>query len=94
MCGRYARRGDKQRIAAAFHAVGDLSSLPMPDANYNIAPNTHQPIIRESKETGDRELVLARWGLIPFFTKSLTEVKGFFTIDARAETIATLEDVA
>ena len=30
-----------------------------------------------------------RWGLIPFFTKALTDVKGISTINARAETIST-----
>lgn len=67
MCGRYARRGDKQRIAEAFH-VKDVPDFAMPDADYNVAPTTFQPIIRESKETGERELLLMRWGLVPFFT--------------------------
>ena len=30
-----------------------------------------------------------RWGLIPFFTKQLSDVKGISTINARAETVAT-----
>lgn len=34
-------------------------------------------------------MVLARWGLVPFFTKDLNYVKGLSTINARAETIAT-----
>jgi len=88
MCGRYARRGDKQRIAEAFH-VRDVPDFAMPDADYNIAPTTFQPIFRESRETGDREMILARWGLVPFFTKELSEVKGISTINARAETITT-----
>ena len=61
----------------------------MPAADYNVAPTSHQPIIRQSKETGERELILARWGLVPFFTKDLKEIKGLSTINARAETIAT-----
>lgn len=61
----------------------------MPAADYNVAPTTHQPIIRQSRETGDRELILARWGLVPFFTKDLKEIKGLSTINARGETIAT-----
>ena len=32
---------------------------------------------------------MARWGLVPFFTKDIKEVKGLSTINARAETIAT-----
>ena len=88
MCGRYVRRSHKQKIAEWFHADGDLSGIPMPDEDYNVAPTTHQPIIRQSKETGARELLLARWGLVPFFSKSMQDVKGLSTINARAETIA------
>ena len=89
MCGRYVRRSDKQKIAEHFHAKPSPPDLPMPGADYNVAPTTHQPIIRQSKETGERELILARWGLVPFFTKDLKEIKGLATINARAETIAT-----
>ncbi len=94
MCGRYVRRSAKQKIAEWFHVDGDLANLPMPDADYNIAPTTSQPIIRQSRETGEREMVLARWGLIPFFTKDLSEAKGISTINARAETIVDGEDLA
>ncbi len=87
MCGRYVRRGDKQKLAEHFHANPHPADLPMPDADYNVAPTTHQPIIRQSRESGDRELILARWGLVPFFTKDLKEVKGLSTINARSETI-------
>lgn len=89
MCGRYVRRSDKQKIAEHFRVKPDPTGLSMPEADYNIAPTTFQPIIRESRESGDRELVLARWGLVPFFTKDLSEVRGLSTINARAETIAT-----
>ena len=87
MCGRYVRRSDKQRLAEHFRAKLNPPELPMSDADYNVAPTTHQPIIRQSKETGNRELILARWGLVPFFTKDLTDVKGLSTINARSETI-------
>jgi putative SOS response-associated peptidase YedK len=86
MCGRYVRKGDKQRIAEAFH-VKQYGELAMPDADYNVAPTTHQPIIRASRENGEREMTLARWGLVPFFTKDLKDVKGLSTINAKAETI-------
>jgi len=45
-CGRYGRRSDKQKIAEHFRAKPSLAELPMPDADCNIAPITHQPIIR------------------------------------------------
>lgn len=89
MCGRYVRRSDKQKIAEWFHADGNRGGLAMPDSDYNVAPTTHQPIIRQSQETGERELIVARWGLVPFFAKDMQEVKGLSTINARAETIAT-----
>jgi len=44
-------------------------------------------VIRNDRETGDRELLLMRWGLVPFFTKQLSDVKGISTINARAETV-------
>jgi putative SOS response-associated peptidase YedK len=87
MCGRYVRRSDKQKIAEYFHANPQPAELPMPGADYNIAPTTHQPIIRQSRESGEREMVLARWGLVPFFTKDLSDIKGLSTINARAESI-------
>ena len=87
MCGRYVRRGDKQKIAEAFQVRSELGSLSMPPDDYNIAPSTFQPVIRESREDGSREIVLMRWGLIPFFTKNLSDVKGISTINTRAESI-------
>ena len=76
MCGRYVRRGDKQKIAEWFHAEVKPAELAMPDADYNIAPTTNQPIIRQGRETGERDIVLARWGLIPFFTKEIRGRQG------------------
>ncbi len=89
MCGRYVRRSDKQRIAEAFR-VGEVpTDLIIPDWDYNVAPSTFQPVIRDDREGTGRELVLMRWGLVPFFTKQLSDVKGISTINARAETIQT-----
>jgi putative SOS response-associated peptidase YedK len=46
-----------------------------------------QPNIRANRDIGERELVQLRWGLVPFSTKSLADLKGKGTINARAETI-------
>jgi putative SOS response-associated peptidase YedK len=89
MCGRYGRRGDKQKIAEQFHVEGKLPEVAFPVVDYNIAPSTDQPIIRQSRETGGRELVMARWGLIPFFTKSASDIKNLRTINARADKVET-----
>ena len=87
MCGRYYRKSDKQKIADHFHVHGELNSLVLDPANYNVAPSTFQPVIRNDKETGERELVLMRWGMVPHFAKSLADFKGFSTINTRAESI-------
>ncbi|HXE06732.1 MAG TPA: SOS response-associated peptidase [Acidobacteriaceae bacterium] len=88
MCGRYYRRSDKQRIAEAFH-LGRLPEDFVLPPDYNVAPSTFQPVIRAEKETGERELVLMHWGMVPYFAKSAAEFKGFSTINAKAETVAT-----
>jgi len=75
MCGRYYRRSDKQRIAEAYR-LGDIPfDLVLPDWDFNIAPTTFQPVIRSAKETGHRELVLMRWGLVPFLILLANSVK-------------------
>lgn len=87
MCGRYLRRSDKQRIAEAFrlHELPDEYPLP-PD--FNVAPATFQPVIRLHRDTGARELVPMRWGLVPFFAERLSDWKGISTLNAKAETVA------
>jgi putative SOS response-associated peptidase YedK len=55
--------------------------------DYNIAPSTLQPIIRPDSETGERELVMMRWGLIPAKVANPESFKIFTTSNARAETI-------
>lgn len=50
MCGRYVRRSDKQKIAEFFHANPKPAELPVPGADYNIAPTTFQRIIRQSRD--------------------------------------------
>ena len=89
MCGRYYRRSDKQRIADAF-TLGKLpEGFVLPDWDFNVAPSTFQPVIRADNETGHRQLVTMRWGMVPYFAKSLADFKGFSTMNAKAETIAT-----
>jgi putative SOS response-associated peptidase YedK len=61
----------------------------MPDfgSSYNVAPQTFQPIIRLNRDTGEREIAMMRWGLVPFWSKN--GKAGYSTINAKAETIAT-----
>jgi putative SOS response-associated peptidase YedK len=89
MCSRYFRRSDKQKIAEHFRVRGDLSELVFERANYNVASSTFQPVIRNDKETGEREIVLMRWGLMPHYVRDPASFKGFATINARAESVLT-----
>ena len=88
MCGRYGRRADKQRIAEWFHThntnVFDETTYA---PSFNVCPQSFQPIVRLSLETGERELTIMRWGLIPFWSKDGRA--SFNTINAQAETVAT-----
>jgi len=70
-----------------FQIAGDLDHLDISPVSYNIGPTTHQPVIRHNRNTGERELVLMRWGLIPQFAKSIEDFDGTSTINARAETL-------
>lgn len=54
---------------------------------YNAAPQSFQPVVRLDGDTGERELAIMRWGLIPFWAKDAKIA--YSTINARAETIAT-----
>jgi putative SOS response-associated peptidase YedK len=86
MCGRYYNRAEKQRIAEAMHTkVPTYNIAP----SYNIAPQTFQPVVRLNHETGERELTLMRWGLIPYSYWSKDEKIGYSTINARAESVTT-----
>ena len=88
MCGRYYRRSDKQRIAEAFK-LGKLPDDFVLPPDFNVAPTTFQPVIRNNRDTGERELEMMRWGLVPYFAKNPAEFKGFSTINAKSETVAT-----
>ena len=85
MCGRYYTRRQKQEIAERMRAKKVFTEPYAPD--YNVAPTTFQPIVRQERDSEERELVLARWGLVPFFAKTLADFKGFSTFNARAESI-------
>jgi putative SOS response-associated peptidase YedK len=86
MRGPYYRRSDKQKIAEALQTTR-VDDFPLPPDDYNVAPSTMQPVIRANRDTGERELVQLKRGLVPFSTKSLSDLKGKNTINARAETI-------
>jgi putative SOS response-associated peptidase YedK len=81
MCSRFVLLEKDYRATLARLGV------PAPAAflsRYNIAPATAIPAVRTRAETGGREAVVLRWGLVPAWTKE----PGPPLINARAETLA------
>ena len=82
MCGRYDNLIPRDAYSALFRAARiPRSNFP---PRYNIAPTDQIPIVRVDPRDGERELVMARWGLIPFWMKEKPKVPH---INARAETV-------
>lgn len=81
MCGRYS-------IILTAAEIAEVFGLPQPafatKPRYNLAPTDPAPII--VAEAGAPELVMARFGLIPFWTRG--DAPGSGLINARSETVA------
>ena len=82
MCARY----DNLIPREAYKALFRPERLPQSNfpPRYNIAPTDPVPIIRVDPRDGERELTMARWGLIPFWMKEKPKIPH---INARAETV-------
>lgn len=81
MCGRFAFYSPSEATAALFGVDGALAVEP----RYNIAPTQFVAAIRDDDQK-NRELVMLRWGLVPFWAKD--PAIGNRMINARAETVA------
>jgi putative SOS response-associated peptidase YedK len=84
MCGRYASTRSAADLAALFEAEDETEDGLV--ADYNIAPTDPAPIVRISTRTADRVLTVARWGLVPAWSKDVSGAARM--INARAETVA------
>jgi putative SOS response-associated peptidase YedK len=88
MCGRYTYR-------LSWAEIVKLYRLTLPDEpperlrpNYNVAPTQVMPVIRPAGNS--RELVMAGWGLIPFWLKpDKLGQQPYATINARSDRIQT-----
>ena len=65
MCGRLVTPGE-QDLERLFHVRGTGDAFP---ARYNVAPTMPVPMVYVDRHDGGRRLVLARWGLVPFWAK-------------------------
>ncbi|MCH9694010.1 MAG: SOS response-associated peptidase [Gammaproteobacteria bacterium] len=81
MCGRFAFYSPSEATAALFGVDGALTVEPQ----YNIAPTQFIAAVRDNEQQ-QRELVMLRWGLVPFWAKD--PAIGNRMINARAETVA------
>ena len=81
MCGRFAFYSPSEAITALFGVHTDIEI----EARYNIAPTQFIAAVRNN-ESGSRELIMLRWGLVPFWAKD--PAIGNRMINARAETVA------
>ena len=81
MCGRFAFYSPSEAAVALFGASGSAEVQP----RYNIAPTQYVAAIRND-DSRERELVMLRWGLVPFWAKDPSI--GNRMINARAETVA------
>ena len=82
MCGRF----DNLIARDAYRGLFKAHRLPKSNfpLRYNIAPTDQIPIVRIDPRDGEREVVMARWGLIPFWMKEKPKVPH---INARVETV-------
>jgi len=81
VCGRFAFYSPSEAAAALFGVSASVEVQP----RFNIAPTQFIAAIRNGEDTG-RELVMLRWGLVPFWAKDPSI--GNRMINARAETVA------
>jgi putative SOS response-associated peptidase YedK len=87
MCGRYTILPNAESWPKAFGLSEDAAyQISILSPNYNVAPTQDVPILRDNHETGELELALTRWGLIPSWAKDAKF--SYHTINARAETVA------
>ena len=81
MCGRYLLTSPVDLLRQVFRFM----ERPNLGPRYNIAPTQDVPIVRLTREGDRRELIMVRWGLVPYWAD---DVKiGNRLINARAETI-------
>jgi len=57
MCGRFGRKGEKQKIATAFHVKGGLDEVDFEDDD-DARPGSIQPVIKMGE---DGELTHGMW---------------------------------
>ena len=83
MCGRFASVLPPEMVARLFKTGG---SIPNVAPTWNMAPTQGAMVVRRHRETGERQLDVLHWGLVPHFVKDLKTARK--PINARSETAA------
>jgi putative SOS response-associated peptidase YedK len=91
MCGRFTQTRSWPELVQLY----EITESPSPSnfqPRYNIAPTQDIAVVRpttDARKSGasDRELVMLRWGLVPFWAKDVSI--GARMINARAESVRT-----
>jgi putative SOS response-associated peptidase YedK len=89
MCGRYAMAQSQEEIVAFFNLVENDSNPTLP-LNWNIAPTNEIYIVKDrDRESHQRVLSTASWGLIAPWQKNFSEARAgqSHAINARSESI-------
>lgn len=87
MCGRFFRHELSWDDYRAWLNLTIPEGVDPPEANYNIPPTTHVPVIRRDFDTKQLELSPLYWGLVPSWWKKPLSEKKFSTFNARSENV-------
>ena len=83
MCGRIALYDDPDHIGRLLDAGVSPEALDLWRPHWNMGPQSL--ILGVSERDGERILDIYKWGLVPFWAKDPSTIKG--TFNARAETV-------
>jgi putative SOS response-associated peptidase YedK len=82
MCGRYMLTTPVDALRQLFL----FTQRPNLPPRYNIAPTQDVPIVRRTRDGAGRELIMVRWGLVPYWAAD--PKIGSRLINARGESVA------
>jgi putative SOS response-associated peptidase YedK len=82
MCGRYMLTTPVDALRQLFLFTERPNLAP----RYNIAPTQDVPVVRRTRDGAGRQLIMARWGLVPYWAND--PKIGNRLINARAESVA------
>ena len=84
MCGRVRLSSDVSEIKLVF-SIPPHRPTPNFPPGWNVAPTDPLPVVRFDPRASERSLDVARWGLVPYWSKDIKV--GFTNINAKAEGI-------